>query len=80
MAELGLTSLQMTYTVLIVSINIVSDTASNLIDPEDHVVLTPESLRERRFGSKMVLIVEQMQISTVWIVKTCLLIMYYRLT
>ncbi|KJK80635.1 hypothetical protein H634G_04875 [Metarhizium anisopliae BRIP 53293] len=70
----------MTYTVLIVSINIVSDTASNLIDPEDHVVLTPESLRERRFGSKMVLIVEQMQISTVWIVKTCLLIMYYRLT
>ncbi|KAG8424963.1 hypothetical protein J3458_001710 [Metarhizium acridum] len=70
----------MTYTVLIVSINIVSDTASNLIDPNDHVVLTPESVRERRFGSKMVLIVEQMQISTVWIVKTCLLIMYYRLT
>lgn len=81
MAEQGLTFFfQMTYTVLIVSINIVSDTASNLIDPDDHVVLTPESLRERRFGSKMVLIVEQMQISTVWIVKTCLLIMYYRLT
>ncbi|TWU73368.1 hypothetical protein ED733_001130 [Metarhizium rileyi] len=70
----------MTYTVLIVSINIVSDTDSNLIDPDDHVVLTPESVRERRFGSKMVLIVEQMQITTVWAVKTCLLIMYYRLT
>jgi hypothetical protein len=71
---------QMTYTVVIVGINIVSNTASNLIDPSEHVMLTPEELRRRRFGSKMVLVVEQMQITTVWLVKTCFLIMYYRLT
>ena len=70
----------MTYTVLIVSINIVSTTDSNLIDPSQHVILTPHSIKERVFGSKMVLIVEQMQISTVWTVKTCLLLMYHRLT
>jgi hypothetical protein len=70
----------MTYTVVIVGINIVSNTASNLIDPSEHVMLTPEELRRRRFGSKMVLVVEQMQITTVWLVKTCFLIMYYRLT
>lgn len=73
-------STQMTYTVLIVSINIVSKTASNLIDPSQHVELTPANVKERQFGSKMVLVVEQMQITTIWTVKTCLLIMYFRLT
>ena len=31
-------------------------------------------------SSKMVLVVEQMQCITVWLVKACLLIMYHRLT
>lgn len=60
--------------------NIVSHTSSNLIDPNDHAALTPENIKERVFGSKMVLVSEQMQILTIWTVKACLLIMYNRLT
>ena len=69
-----------TDTVLMVSINIVATTSSNLIDPNDTAPLTPENIKEREFGSKMVLVVEQMQIVTTWTVKFCLLIMYNRLT
>ena len=75
-----LTLIQVTDTVLMVSINIVSHSNSNLIDPNDHTELTPESIREREFGSKMVLVVEQMQILTTWAVKGCLLILYNRIT
>ena len=60
--------------------NIVSDTSSNLIDPNDTTPLDDENIKERRFGSKMVLVVEQMQCVTIWLVKACLLIMYHRLT
>ncbi|KAI9154690.1 hypothetical protein HJFPF1_07247 [Paramyrothecium foliicola] len=67
-------------TVLIVSINIISHTSSNLIDPNEHVEFTPENVEERVFGSKMVLVSEQMQIITIWTVKACLLLMYNRLT
>ena len=71
---------QMCYSVLIATINIVSRTSSNLIDPDDNVDLTPDNIHERVFGSKMVLVTEQMQILTIWTVKACFLIMYYRLT
>lgn len=60
--------------------NILSTTNSNLIDPSVQVILTPEEIDERTFGSKLVLVVEQMQIATVWLIKCCLLIMYGRLT
>lgn len=59
---------------------IVSRTSSNLIDPTEHVILTPHEISERQYGSKMVLVVEQMQMLTVWTTKACLLIMYNRLT
>jgi hypothetical protein len=62
------------------SINIVSKSSSNLIDPNDHTELTPENIEERVFGSKMVLVAEQMQCITIWLVKACLLLMYHRLT
>lgn len=70
----------MTNTVLIVSMNIVSTASSNLIDPNGDTSLTPQSIRDRQFGSKMVLVVEQMQCITIWLVKACLLLMYHRLT
>jgi hypothetical protein len=70
----------MTYTVVIVGINIESNTGSNLINPDDHVVLTPQELRRRTLGSKMSVVVELTQTITVWTVKTCFLIMYHRLT
>jgi hypothetical protein len=71
---------QVTDTVLIASMNIIAVTSSNLIDPSQNVILTPESIKERVFGSKMVLVVEQMQILTIWAVKACLLLLYNRLT
>ncbi|KAI1343681.1 hypothetical protein F5Y15DRAFT_367543 [Xylariaceae sp. FL0016] len=70
----------LTDTVLMVGMNILSHTPSNLIDPNDHAVLTADGISEREFGSKIVLVVEQMQIVTIWLVKACLLIMYGRLT
>ncbi|KAB2573140.1 hypothetical protein BFW01_g4967 [Lasiodiplodia theobromae] len=69
------------YTTLIVTINIVAFTESNLLPPGfDEKDLTPGDIAERRFGSKLVLVVEQCQCVTIWAVKACLLIMYYRLT
>ena len=63
-----------------VGMNIVSKTSSNLIDPSQHTILDAAEIREREFGSKMVLVVEQMQCITIWLVKACLLLMYHRLT
>lgn len=60
--------------------SIISHTSSNLIDPNDTTELTPENIKERAYGSKWVLVVEQMQIVTIWTIKFCLLIMYNRLT
>lgn len=72
--------MQLTDTVLMVGMTIVSRTNSNLIDPDAHVILTPHEIKEREYGSKMVLVVEQMQMITVWTTKACLLLMYNRLT
>jgi hypothetical protein len=60
--------------------NIVAKTSSNLIDPNLHEELTPENIAERVYGSKMVLVVEQMQCVTIWMIKACILLMYHRLT
>lgn len=60
--------------------NILAKTNTNLIDPAHPADLTPQDVSERIYGSKLVLVVEQMQIITVWLVKCCLLIMYARLT
>ncbi|KAK7970327.1 hypothetical protein PG988_009400 [Apiospora saccharicola] len=69
-----------TDTILIAAINIVAVTSSNLIDPSDPAPLASATIAEREYGSKMVLVVEQMQIVTIWLMKACLLIMYSRLT
>lgn len=69
-----------TDTVLMVTMNIIARTSSNLLDPNEKIVLTPDEISEREFGSKMVLVTEQMQLLTIWLVKGCLLIMFNRLT
>ncbi|KAF4502280.1 integral membrane PTH11 [Fusarium agapanthi] len=69
-----------TDTVLMIGMSIVSQTSSNLIDPSEHVVLDAHEIRTRQYGSKWVLVVEQMQIVTIWLMKYCLLLMYNRLT
>ena len=60
--------------------NYVSRSNSNLIDPSHPASLSPEDISQRQFGSKMVLVVEQMQCATIWLVKACILLMYHRLT
>lgn len=56
-------------------------TSSNLIPPnEDVSQYSQAEIDSRVLGSKYVLVVEQMQIATIWLVKACLLIMYFRMT
>ncbi|KAI4730051.1 hypothetical protein E4T49_02017 [Aureobasidium sp. EXF-10728] len=69
------------YTTLIVTINIVAQSDSNLLPPGfDLSSLTPNQIHDRSYGSKLVLVVEQCQIMTVWCEKLCLLLLYRRLT
>jgi hypothetical protein len=76
-----LTTFQATDTVLISVMHEVTKTSSNLIPPGDDVSTYSQAERDTRiFGSKLVLVVEQMQLITVWLVKSCLLIMYNRMT
>lgn len=59
----------------------VVNTSSNLIPPDEDVSqYTQAEIDTRITGSKLVLVVEQMQIATTWLVKACLLIMYFRMT
>ncbi|KAF1833024.1 hypothetical protein BDW02DRAFT_399452 [Decorospora gaudefroyi] len=70
-----------TDTVLISVMHAVSKNSSNLIPPGDDVSQYSEAeIQTRTFGSKLVLVVEQMQLVTIWLVKACLLIMYNRMT
>lgn len=51
------------YTTLIATINIVRDTSSNLLPPGyDINTLTKEDIKERTYGSKLILVVEQCQV------------------
>ncbi|APA07083.1 hypothetical protein sscle_02g018530 [Sclerotinia sclerotiorum 1980 UF-70] len=67
------------YTTLVVSTNIVYDFDTNLILPSDIPKLTPDSIASRIKGSKLVLVVEQSMIMTIWGGKACLLCMYLKM-
>ena len=76
-----LTHSKATDTVLVACMHIVVNTNSNLIPPGDDVTkYTPEDIKSRIYGSKLVLVVEQMQLSTTWLIKACLLTLYGRIT
>ena len=69
------------YTLLIVISNKWLKARSNLAPPGfDFSTLSDSELALRRYGSKLMVVVEQMQITVVWSCKACLLIMYYRIT
>lgn len=69
------------YTTLVATINIVRFKNSNLLPPGYDVNhLAPEDIKEREYGSKLILVVEQCQCCTIWLAKACLLIMYLRIT
>jgi hypothetical protein len=73
--------IQATDTVLVIVMHKIVVTSSNLIPPDENVNQYDQAEIHRRiYGSKLVLVVEQMQILTTWLVKACLLIMYYRMT
>ncbi|KAJ5959027.1 uncharacterized protein N7479_006177 [Penicillium vulpinum] len=70
------------YTSLLILIQISAKYATNLMDPSeyDEVLSDPEEVRERIFGSKIVIALEQCMLFVTWGVKVCLLILYWRIT
>jgi hypothetical protein len=68
------------HTALLVIVWVQTYTPTNLINPADNIVLTPEEIKVREYGSKLVLVTEHLQMVVIWSVKACLLIMYSRLT
>jgi hypothetical protein len=69
------------YTVLVVALNVESDTSSNLLPPGfDANTLTPDDIAERVYGSKLIIVVEQCQCVVIWGAKACLIALYLRLT
>ncbi|KAH8802714.1 hypothetical protein F5884DRAFT_480146 [Xylogone sp. PMI_703] len=68
------------YTNLVAWMNVVAHVDTNLMLPSEIPLLTPESTKSRIYGSKLVLVVEQSMISTQWGCKTCILLMYSKLT
>ena len=71
------------YTTFIPCINIVRDNDSNLLRPGDERTVnefSPDERADRRYGSKMILVIEQCQCVVIWLAKGCLLILYLRLT
>lgn len=68
------------YTILIVFLNVQAVAKTNLVPPDQIASLTPEDIKERTWGSRTVVLVEQCMCSVQWGTKTCLLILYWRLT
>lgn len=61
--------------------NIVAHVDTNLIAPADEgVTMSDEDIKSRIYGSKLVLLVEQSMIMTIWGCKICLLLLYGHLT
>ncbi|KOC17097.1 hypothetical protein AFLA70_238g001960 [Aspergillus flavus AF70] len=67
-----------TFTGLTLSMNSMAQVASNPIVHEEK--LTPHAVALMVWGNKMIFTVEQFALSTIWLVKGCLLIVYNRLT
>ncbi|ORY60269.1 uncharacterized protein BCR38DRAFT_375428 [Pseudomassariella vexata] len=69
-----------TFTAVIVAINEVARNGSNYMSPEAAAALTIEQVAQAIYGSKMTLVLEICTLTTLWSIKGCLLILYYRLT
>lgn len=69
------------FTTLVVCLNVVvTGGGSNLFPPEQFSTFSPEDIKERIKGSKVVVISEQAMLNTIYFNKACMLIMYRRLT
>ena len=63
-----------------VCLNEVAKNGSNFISEEDAAKLSPKEVDMAVYGSKMALAMEVCALTTIWLVKICLLILYHRLT
>jgi hypothetical protein len=72
----------MIYTTLLILIQISARYATNLMDPDDYeeVLADPQQVSDRIYGSKIVIGLEQCMLVSTWGVKTCMLILYWRIT
>lgn len=66
------------YVAELVSMNITAKLQSNLLPPGylTYHTIDPQERADREFGSKWTVAVEQCQISTIWLVKLCVLSMW----
>ncbi|KAF2711949.1 hypothetical protein K504DRAFT_521231 [Pleomassaria siparia CBS 279.74] len=71
----------LTTTVLMVLMHYVVNVGTNNLPPDqDYAKLSAREIRDRVFGSKLVMITDQMQIATAWTLKICMLLLYNRMT
>jgi hypothetical protein len=69
------------YTILCVALNeVASGGGSNLMTAEDRANMTPSIHAERVRGSKWVFVSEHAFILTIWSFKSCMLVIYSRIT
>ena len=71
---------QITYTVVIVSVNQTANNLSSYLPPGFVETLTPDEIQNAIYGSKFVFICECFKLTTIWLVKACLLILYSHMT
>jgi hypothetical protein len=67
---------------MLVLIQISARYATNLMDPRDYddVLADPKQVSDRIYGSKIVIGLEQCMLVSTWGVKTCMLMLYWRIT
>ncbi|KAG8163990.1 hypothetical protein KVR01_005908 [Diaporthe batatas] len=69
------------YTALIVCLNMISDGGgSNLYPPGLEKSFTAKDIQDRIYGSKVVVVSEQVMLNLIYTIKACMLVMYTRLT
>ncbi|KUM57645.1 hypothetical protein ACN42_g9532 [Penicillium freii] len=70
------------YTTMLVLIQISARYATNLMDPKDYdqVLADPKQVSDRIYGSRIVIGLEQCMLISTWGVKTCMLMLYWRIT
>ena len=71
---------QAVFTAFTWSVNEVAVNGSNYMSEEMAESLTPTQRQHTIWGSKMTLAMEMFTLTTIWTVKGCLCLMFYRLT
>ena len=63
-----------------ISVNMVGQNLSNYLPPGMFETFSPDEVENAVYGSKFVFILEHFQLSTLWLCKACLLILYSSMT